>query len=287
MYILNVIGAGNVGKTLATVFERNGLARVQGVVNQSRQSAEAAVSVIGSGTSTVINELEPADIHLIGTGDEAIEKVCNALASAVVLDGSVVFHCSGSLPSSLLQSARAKGAAIASVHPIKSFAKVETSVATFSGTFCGAEGDDRALQVLEPLFTNSGAHVLRIDSANKTLYHAAAVFAVNYFVALLDVSLRCYEQIGIERDMALKFLQPLLAETASNVVQFGPVDALTGPIARGDVDIVERQLTALGSWDETLRTLYAALGRQALGLSKEAGKASEANLDRLAAILNL
>jgi predicted short-subunit dehydrogenase-like oxidoreductase (DUF2520 family) len=63
------------------------------------------------------------------------------LAQAVPLTGSVVFHCSGALASDRLQAVRAAGGAVASVHPIRSFADPQAVAQAFAGTYCGMEGD--------------------------------------------------------------------------------------------------------------------------------------------------
>ncbi|MBC7751511.1 MAG: NAD(P)-binding domain-containing protein, partial [Candidatus Saccharibacteria bacterium] len=147
MKTLNIIGCGNVGKTLAHLWVKHGVFQIQDVCNRSLESAQNACTFIGQGNPIQsFNDLHPADVFLIGTADQSIADCCELLVASNVLQaGNIVFHCSGALPTSILNSAKNVGAFIASIHPIKSFADPSLCVTTFAGTFCGAEGDVAAL----------------------------------------------------------------------------------------------------------------------------------------------
>jgi predicted short-subunit dehydrogenase-like oxidoreductase (DUF2520 family) len=217
--------------------------------------------------------------------DGAIEGCCRGLCDAGVLAaGMIVFHCSGALASSLLEPARAQGASIASLHPVKSFADPAAAVETFPGTFCAIEGDTRACAVLGDAVRRSGGEVFTVNPRQKTIYHAATVFASNYLVALMKTALQCLEKSGVPGQPALEVLRPLVASVVANVCDSGPVRALTGPIARGEVSVVAKQCEALGQWDAAIQDLYKALGRVALDLAAAEGSAPP---EALAAIRNL
>jgi predicted short-subunit dehydrogenase-like oxidoreductase (DUF2520 family) len=196
---------------------------------------------------------------MLAVGDDQIVPACVALAQAVPLAGSVVFHCSGALVSDRLQAARDAGALVASVHPIRSFADPAAVAAEFSGTFCGIEGDEGALAILTPALQAIGAQPVPINAAAKTVYHAAAVFASNYLVTVLDAALRAYQAAGIPEAVARKLAQPLAAESMANVFRLGAAAALSGPIARGDLATVARQQEAVTRWDAGTGALYQAL----------------------------
>lgn len=260
MAALNLIGAGHVGRVLGRLLAAQGGFQVQQVLTRSAASAQAAVDFIGSGAAVErYDQLQPAAIHVLAVGDDQIAAACAALAQAVPLKGSVVFHCSGALASGQLQAARDAGALVASVHPIRSFADPAAVAAQFSGTFCGIEGDAAALAVLTPALQAIGAQPVPIDAAAKTVYHAAAVFASNYLVTVLDAALRAYMAAGIPEPVARQMAQPLAAESMANVFRLGAAAALSGPIARGDMATVERQQRAVDQWDAPTGDLYRAL----------------------------
>lgn len=257
---LNLVGAGHVGRALGRLFAAGGALTVQDVATRSLASAQAAVDFIGAGRASAdIATLRPAQAWLLAVTDDQIEAVCAQLALAHDLTGAVVFHCSGAKASAALQAARARGALVASVHPIRSFADPAHVAREFAGTFCGVEGDAAALALLGPAFDALGARLVPIDAAAKTVYHAAAVFASNYLVTVLDAALRAYQAAGVPETVARALAQPLAAETLANVFRLGPAAALSGPVARGDLATVQRQQQALLDWDEATGRLYGAL----------------------------
>jgi predicted short-subunit dehydrogenase-like oxidoreductase (DUF2520 family) len=281
MQTLNIIGPGRVGRTLGALLQRAGLCAVQDVLSAEIATAESAVTFIGAGRAVrVLRDMRAADLWLLTPPDAAIASVATALAtSGRVSKGNVVFHCSGSLPSSALAPLAATAALIASVHPLKSFADPATAVQNFRGTYCAAEGDAAALKILTPLFEQLGAQVAVIDPAGKTLYHAASVLVCNDLTALMEAGLRAYEQAGLERATAQRMMEPLVRETLDNVFALGTTRALTGPVARGDAEVLARQLAALNTLDPRIAEAYRALNHIALDLARAQGGASVAVLD--------
>lgn len=272
---LNIIGCGKVGMVLGRLWAENGIFLVQDVLNRSIESARESTNFMHAGTPLDdYRRLRQADIYLIGTPDDQIEPTCARLAAESLLrEGSIVFHCSGALPSTVLKSATERGASIASAHPIRSFAGPEQVAGSFAGTFCGIEGDSAATRILDEGFSAIGARTVPIDREFKTVYHAAAVFASNYLVTLLDTAVAAYEKSGIPRDVALQLMEPLVRGTVDNVFRAGPADALTGPIARGDVSTVVRQYRAVREWDRQRGALYKILGKltAAIAARKKSG----------------
>lgn len=260
---LSIIGCGNLGKTLGRLWANTGSVALQDVLNRSAESAAQAAAFIGAGRPvSSFMDLRPADIFLVACPDDQIATCCGALAeTGILMPGAVAFHCSGALHSGALAAAASHGALIASIHPIRSFATPEQVARSFSGTCCGAEGDPGAIAILEEVFSLIGGILVPIDANAKTIYHAAAVFASNYLVTLIDVSLDAYQKAGVQRETALRLMEPLVRETVDNVFRLGPTDALSGPIARGDVKTVVRQYRAVKTWDRRRGALYKLLGK--------------------------
>jgi predicted short-subunit dehydrogenase-like oxidoreductase (DUF2520 family) len=267
---LTIIGCGKLGRTLARLWQMNGCVVIHDVLNTSVESGEQATQFIGAGTAVArFADLRSADIVLIATPDDHVGACCEAIAQTrCITSGTIVFHCSGALPAAVLQSARERSAAVASVHPVRSFAMPEKVIREFAGTYCGVEGDRRALEVLRPLFAAIGAGFVEIDPAQKVLYHAAAVFASNYLVTLLDTAMQTYGEAGVPPDVALKMMAPLVRETMENVLQIGPEHALTGPIARDDVATVLRQYRDVKRWNKRYGALYKKLGKVTAALAR-------------------
>jgi len=75
-------------------------------------------------------------------------------------------------------------------------------------------------------------------------------------VSLMDVALRTYAAAGIPPATAKAMAAPLAQQTLDNVFRLGAEQALTGPIARGDMLTVEQQLQKVADWDETAAGIY-------------------------------
>jgi predicted short-subunit dehydrogenase-like oxidoreductase (DUF2520 family) len=273
---LNIVGAGHVGRALGRLFFTHGVFSVQDVLTRSGGSAQAAVDFIGAGRVVdSIETLRPAKVWMLAVSDDRIAEVAQRLAASCDLRGAVVFHCSGAKASIELDALRRAGALAASVHPVRSFADPQQVADAFDGTFCGVEGDEGALALLNPAFGAIGARVVGIDARAKTVYHAASVFASNYLVTVLDAALRAYQAAGIPADIARELARPLATETLANVFRLGPETALSGPIARGDTATVARQQAAVEAWDAPAGALYEALAAATWDLAgrKQAHKA--------------
>jgi predicted short-subunit dehydrogenase-like oxidoreductase (DUF2520 family) len=267
---LTIIGSGHLARTLGWLWHDHGGIALRDVLSRNLDNAKAACDFIGGGRPLqCYADLAAADIYLIATPDDQIASCCEQLAaSGMVQPGVVVFHCSGALPSTVLAAAATRGAPIASIHPVRSFASPEQVVSSFAGTWCGVEGDEAALAVLRPLFAGIGAKLVDIDPAAKTVYHAAAVFACNYVVTLLDIAVQAYGHAGIPEEIAMQMMAPLVQNTVEQAFAAGTAAALSGPIARGDMGTVEKQQAAVSAWDSAKGELYALLARETLALAQ-------------------
>ena len=265
---LNLIGPGRLGKTLAHLWQNAHLVEVTGILGHNSDKTSRAADFIGAGTRVDWASLPPANITLLSTPDDNLAAVVDLLAASQILrHGDIVFHCSGALPSALLAPLRQQGVHVASIHPLKSFAMPELAITNFAGTYCACEGDQAALDCLQPLFTEIGGICFAINTEHKTHYHAGAVLACNALVALMDSALQCMATAGVPNLIAWPALRPLINGTLSNIDQLGPAGALTGPIMRGDIETVARQYMALRDSAPELGDVYATLGKIGLELS--------------------
>lgn len=280
---LNVIGAGKLGKTLARLWCDKHLVNIGAVASRSLETASESVNFIGAGTATQsLSELPPAELWLLATPDSEIQTTAVRLHDSNQLrDTDILLHCSGSLSSNILVGAATQH--LVSVHPVHSFANPTQSLQTFSGSYCAIEGEDHAKQRITALFEAIGAELFPVNSDAKTLYHSASVLACNALVGLLDTSLQAMDTAGVPRSLAQQILLPIVHQTVDNTLQRSPVEALTGPVSRGDHATVARQLSALAQIDTGASDIYRSLGRRTLAIAREQGLDSPlaAQLDQL------
>lgn len=276
---INFIGCGRVGQTLAKLFSMIPHIEIGGVVTTSLTTAEKAIQFIGAGIAfNDFQKLPQADIYFITTSDQHVATVAQQLAHLSLSPSTIVAHCSGALNSSILAPL---GCAIASIHPIKSFACPHISVATFSGTYCAIEGIEYAVQQLSALFTLLGAKVTRIKKESKNVYHAASVLANNYLVTLHAHATQSYLTAGIDPGIATLLVTQLMEGALDNLKSMPHHIALTGPIQRGDIDTIKKNINGLSQAQvpkETLQ-LYAQLGLGTLALTNHSTETiSELNI---------
>ena len=143
------------------------------------------------------------------------------------------------------------------------------------------EGEQDAVKAAKQVAADLGATSITILTEAKTLYHASAVVASNYLVALLDLAFRLIGAAGITGKDAFHVLKPLLEGTLSNIEKVGIPEALTGPIVRGDVETVEKHLEEIGLKTPELMTLYKALGFYTVDIAAARGTISRSSARRL------
>ena len=289
MKTLTIIGCGAVGQTLGRLLHQAEIFQVQDILNRSPESARCAAAFIGAGRPVAgYAEMRPADLYFLAATDDRIPECAAELAgSGLVVPGAVACHLSGALTSGVLAPISGQGGSVASVHPVKSFADPFQSVASFAGTWCGIEGDEEAVACLSAAFSALGGRIFAVDPRFKTIYHAGSVLVCNYLTALVEAGARAYQRGGLPRQTALEVMEPLVRGTVENIFRAGTLQALTGPIARGDSALVGRQLEALEAWDSDIALVYRSLGRIAVELSRQRGGAPESQLTRLQEILEV
>ena len=272
MKTLNVIGCGRVGPTLAALLHQQSIVQVQDLFSRSLSSAEQAAKFVGAGQPVAaLAQMRAANVWLLSVPDAQVALAAQALAEAqgAQLAGALVFHNSGFLSASVLQPLQALGAHVASAHPVLNFASAETGVRQFAGTPCGLEGDAVALAWLTHSLSAIGGRCFEIASADKPLYHAAAVFASNFTTVLQGIAQDAWRSAGVPAEFMRPLTEALLKSTVDNVLAMGPAQALTGPAARGDTAVVQAQGQVVQAWHAPAGEVYQTLSALAAQLKKD------------------
>lgn len=283
MHKVAIIGAGTVGTALGYLLRQGGYS-VVGVASRTLESADKARRFIGEGEAAtdLATISRKADIVFITTSDSAIQEVCIKIASTGGFNpGAVVFHTCGALSSEILGSARDSGAYVASLHPLQSLANVQEAVKNLPGSYFSIEGDEIALSAAREVIAVLNGREIYLEVGKKTLYHAGAAVASNFLVATVSFALELFAAAGISRKDSLHALMPLINGTVKNIETIGIPFALTGPISRGDTEIVEDHLEAISKESPELLGLYAELGKQTVKVALEKGTLKEDDADRI------
>lgn len=269
MKTINLIGGGRVGQTLGRLLAQDGQVTVQDLLTRSQASADQALAFIGTGHAVrQMSDMRPADLWLLAVPDAQIASVAAALAARDNLPPATVFHASGALSADLLKPLQDKGWRAASAHCLLSFASPTLALQQFAGTPCALEGDAQALAELRPLFTRLGAQCFDVQTQDKMLYHAGAIFATNFLPVLQDLAEQLWQHSGMPAPMRQHLRATLLQNSVDNINSLGPQAALTGPAARGDVALVAAQAQAVQHWNPEAGRAYQALSALAQQLAQ-------------------
>lgn len=199
--------------------------------------------------------------------DHVVPEIAHALAAqGLPPDGCAAFHMSGALATDVMAPLHAQGYEVGSFHPLQAIAHPVTVAERIPGSYIAVTGTAGAVAVARRLAAAMGSPTLTVPEARRPLYHAAAVMAANFLPPLLDAACRMLERAGVSHEETLPALLPLVRGTLANIEEVGLDAAVTGPVARGDVETLALHLRALDPED---RRLYALLARHLARLAGE------------------
>ena len=229
--------------------------------SKHKRRATALARRVGAGLVQFGKDHLSADIVWITVPDDAIASVANALARSGAWQGKIVFHSSGALTSDELAPLRAKGARVASVHPMMTF--VRDDVPQMAGVAFALEGDAAAVRVAKAVVEDLGGNAFTIKKENKVLYHVFGSFASPLVIALMATMEEVALAAGIRKRDIKRVMEPLIRQTLRNYLTRDAASALSGPLVRGDVATIRKHIAELQRL-HTPRQIYLALARAAV-----------------------
>lgn len=282
---VSIIGTGALGSALARALTRQDI-QIKSLYNRKVESSQRLgedleVNTVGKFPQK-IEGLAP--LTFLTVPDGSIRSVADELA---VLQNDwtdfIIVHCSGTEPAAILSTLADKGAHIASFHPMQTFTNL-SGPSDFKGISFDMEGDSEALSVLKSIAERLGALTFKVTPKAKRYLHASAVIASNYLVALLHASEQVASLGDLDTEAVRNALLPLMRQSLENTGKGDLPDALSGPIARGDVETVSRHLQLLKP-NSNLLSLYKQLGRQALHLASRKKTLTSQQITKLEKLL--
>jgi len=271
---ITIIGAGSVGTALALAFHQAG-DEIGAVYSRSASDAiKLAQRVRVDEACALVDRTKPiSGIVFLTVPDDAIAAAAATMAAQQKhWKGVTVYHTSGALAGSVLSVLKKSGASAGSFHPLQTFPK-QGKVGTLENVHVCVEGDPAAVSEGKKLALKLGAYPFVLTAKQKVMYHIAAVFSSNYVVTLLSVVEELGSHFGMQERDVIALFNPLIQTTLENVRRMGAEHALTGPIARWDVETIRRHTNALSNKKFSgILSLYASLGLATVRLaSKQRG----------------
>ena len=266
-----VVGAGTLGTAIAVLLEAEGH-QVVGVSGREGTRRRVSAHLPRASFLEPAEAAAAAELVVIGTPDDVIEPIAEALAAAAAVGpGTWVAHLSGSLGLDVLRPAVAAGARVLAIHPLQTFPDVSTALSRLPGcAIAVTANDEEGLRLGERLAGDLGGVPFRLSDELRPLYHAAAVFASNYLVTASAIAESLFAAAGVP-DPA-RTMAPLQRATLDNIQRLGAASALTGPAVRGDAGTIRRNLEALERHAPEQIAPYVAMARATLDLAERSGR---------------
>lgn len=267
-----VVGVGRLGSAVAVQLDRAGwpvTVRTQSPAGRRQAKrlglVEAEAEAMGR-----------AELCLLTVPDAAVAAVARAVAPLLGPSTGLV-HCAGALTLEALQPAAA-GRPTGSFHPLVSVTGPETPLGGHSVAI--ATRARPLVPLLGRLAEALGLRPLRVPEEGRAAYHAGAALAASGLVALLDAAVAAWQEAGVPEREAMGGLVALMRSALDGAEARGTVAALTGPVMRGDAEVVQSHLRALPS--EVL-PIYLALQQRVL--ARAADRLARPAVARMSAVL--
>lgn len=241
-----LVGAGAFGTSLAVAMRDAGVPPIV-VVSRALESAKTLADRCGAPFySETRDDLNRAHrLFLLTVPDREIEPLAADLALADLdFDKSTFVHFSGAKPASALEPLRRRGAAIGSLHAMQTFPSRDP--VPLSGVRAAVEAPKRKTRAaLAKLAETVGMVPFEVGEKGKTLYHLAGVAASNFMIANFALADFAFERSGAKGADVFEVVGKTAEQTLANAERDGYPNALSGPVARGDLETVRAHVEAL------------------------------------------
>ncbi|MDZ4744682.1 MAG: Rossmann-like and DUF2520 domain-containing protein [bacterium] len=271
---VTIIGAGKVGSALATRLKH---AVVDVRVVRHNEFDEWCASNEPTGDVVVIAVRDTDVKHVaealircwqVGVENNSMQTGRPASDSPTHdrFANTLVLHVNGSMRLDVLQACADAGARVGAAHPFQTFGDADESA--LDGIGWGIECADAEWPLMKEFVKLTAGvpyRLVLVDDEHKRVYHTAAIAASNYTYAAYEHARRLAQHAGIPLDV---FLLPIMERTYRNAARAIEEDVafpLTGPIQRGDVAAVTRQLASM---PDAEKLVYIHLSLALLNINK-------------------
>jgi predicted short-subunit dehydrogenase-like oxidoreductase (DUF2520 family) len=242
-YNVSFAGAGRVAGALCREMYRSGH-NIRQIVSESATEGKPLAEECKALWSQEPVFLDPSDIIIVAVPDSKLIRVLSEIRCPKY---SIIAHTAGSYGLEVFPDRLKKTGVF---YPLQTFSK-ERVINFMDLPFLIEASDKKTGEILEKLAESVNGKVHFIDTERRKKIHLAAVFVCNFTNHMLTAGKR----ITAEAGLSFKLLEPLIRETISKALEYGPDVSQTGPAVRNDLNTIEKHLELL-SFSPDLRKLY-------------------------------
>ena len=249
---IGLIGCGRVGITLFSLLKKSN--HVVGVYDIKKRNEKRALQLLHLRKNQKLHELcRNSEALFFATPDDQVLKAFMR-AKPYVQGRKYLFHFSGLMPASIFP--RRKDVYRGSIHPFATFPAIMT--APRNKYFLFIEGDKEAERAAREIFKTKYFMIRKIATQRKVLYHLIGVFASNLLIGLLLAVHTLTQRIGWKEHDFYEVVFSIIEETLGNAQKNQLKNALSGPLKRGDIEVIKKHVSILKE-EKDLLNIYKAL----------------------------
>jgi predicted short-subunit dehydrogenase-like oxidoreductase (DUF2520 family) len=251
-----IVGTGRFAHALA----RSIRGRISLVIGRTLPAARELAAIAGAAHATDGIGAAGVNVIWIVTSDHAISEVAAKIARERTDWRQVLMvHSAGAIPLAALDAFRERGGDTMALHPNLSL--TGTDPIPPQAYWSVASSVDDPERTAGQLLSGLEPHLLRIDERHRALYHAAAVAAGNFTVTLFAACVQMYVRAGLDPQTARAVVHGFMSAAVERVGEQDPADVITGPVVRGDAQVVAAHVDAVSLTRSEAAQAFAALAR--------------------------
>ena len=271
---IGIAGSGRLAQSLARALGP----RLRAVWARRPEAAREVAELAGA-ASVELGQLLDCDLVFCAISDEAIGEVVERMAPTAHGSGTrFVAHAAGALGIDVLAplADALPGLQRGVWHPLASLA--DPTARPLAGRPVVAHGDAGWREVASALASACEAELRWVDELDPALYHAAAALLANGCTGLIARGAELLAEATGSR-LGIAEARSLVESALTPLETLSPEEALTGPIRRGDAEVVAAHRQRLAQLAEPLGddalALYDEIALAVLAVAERAGLAPE------------
>jgi predicted short-subunit dehydrogenase-like oxidoreductase (DUF2520 family) len=240
---MSFAGAGRVATALCMGFYDTGI-EIRKIVSGSGVSARALAEKCNAAWGQTLEFDKATDILIVAVPDRLLQEILKEIHCC---ENTIVAHTAGSFGMEVFPGQIKKPGVLYPLQTFTSGRKISFNTLPFF-----VEASDPVIeQILAETAGLLGGKVHSVDSERRKLIHLSAVFTCNFTNHMLTAGKEIAEKAGLD----FTILEPLIKETVSKAIEFGPELSQTGPAIRNDQITIKKHLELL-SFSREFQDIY-------------------------------
>lgn len=269
---IGIVGLGNVGSALLKAYMNEADCELLVYDSLPERTGRFTGKLE---TAECIGAMGGMDIIFVTVNDSSIRHVLGALPES---HAENIVIMSGIMKLTDLTEFSGKFRNMLIMHPLAVFPDRDGGIEKFTNTLITLQYSSDRLAA-DDFCLRFGCECIEIaNDVNSVLYHAACVFASNYLVTLSGIASGILEKSGINGSEKETIILKLMHNTLNSINDKGIMQSLSGPIARGDYEDINKHLENID--DDDIAGIYRQFLRITIKQMRKSGRTLK-NEDKL------